>query len=265
MSVHGVPAALPARWQLVLKYFRRSCGQMLRCGVRKVVQSDDWANFSALLLSRGSSYADCSICAYAWPFLQHADQPREICPLCGSRARHRVFRLALEQWRRKWDITHADVLHVAPEWSLRRTLVGVARRYVTADLRGDGCDLALDLCELPFSCGSFDLVFTSHVLEHIVDDRRALREIRRVLRRGGVAVLPVPITVDRTVEWGRPDPVRNGHTRECGLEYFDRYRECGFHVRLYSTDDFDEPELKALASWRHGVRTVHWILFCLRT
>jgi len=49
-----------------------------------------------------------------------------------------------------------------------------------------------DAGALPFATGAFDRVYCSEVLEHIVDPAAAVREIGRVLRPGGVAVLSVP-------------------------------------------------------------------------
>jgi SAM-dependent methyltransferase len=69
---------------------------------------------------------------------------------------------------------------------------------------GRGVDRREDLTHLSFPDGSFDLVYASHVLEHILDDQSAIREIRRVLSVGGVAVLPVPIISNSTVEYGKP-------------------------------------------------------------
>jgi len=49
-----------------------------------------------------------------------------------------------------------------------------------------------DLTALPIGAESVDVVFCMEVLEHVVDDRGALREARRILRPGGVLALTVP-------------------------------------------------------------------------
>ena len=87
-----------------------------------------------------------------------------------------------------------------------------------------GADHIVDLQHLPFSDNSYDFVFASHVLEHIPDDRKAISEIRRILRPNGVAMLPVPIYSEKTVEFSEPDPNEFGHVRAPGLDYFDRYQ-----------------------------------------
>ncbi len=107
---------------------------------------------------------------------------------------------------------------------------------ITADLEPRGVELALDVRRLPFRDAAFGLVIASHVLEHVLEDRQALAEIHRVLGPGGLALLLVPVTVDKTVEYGAADKTRNDHVRECGPDYFDRYATAGFEVELLRSD-----------------------------
>jgi len=96
-----------------------------------------------------------------------------------------------------------------------------------------------DLTSLSFPDKSFDLVYCSHVLEHIKEDLSAIREVRRVLSPGGVAILPVPFLSDFTVEYQAPNEYEGGHVRAPGLDYVDRYKVCFGNVRLFSSDNFD--------------------------
>jgi ubiquinone/menaquinone biosynthesis C-methylase UbiE len=57
-----------------------------------------------------------------------------------------------------------------------------------------------DAYELPFADGSFDAGLEHHVLMHLADPIRGLREVRRVLRPGGVLALRDP-DVATTVQW----------------------------------------------------------------
>jgi SAM-dependent methyltransferase len=101
--------------------------------------------------------------------------------------------------------------------------------------------LALDLCHLPFLGDSFDAVLCSHVLEHVEDDRRAMRELLRTLRPDGWAILQVPLatTLERTLEDSKVvDPQerrlrfgQSDHVRLYGQDYFDRLRGEGFIVK----------------------------------
>lgn len=85
--------------------------------------------------------------------------------------------------------------------------------------------IGVDLQALPFADGAYDFVYASHVLEHIPDDTRALAEIRRILSPNGIAILPVPIVADRTIEYPEPNPHESDHVRAPGLDYFERYRK----------------------------------------
>jgi SAM-dependent methyltransferase len=242
----------------------RMCGAIARGQVGQNTWWNDWSNFWNLLLNTAASQACCPICGYVGPFLQHALQPREICLRCGSRARHRVIHLALQRRLASWQPLRRNVLHLAPEQPLVKGLSTWSDLYVTADIEPGQAQIALDLRCASLASGSFDLVLASHVLEHIVEDRAALAEIYRVLHSSGIAVLIVPIVTDLTDEWGFADSARNDHARDCGLDYFDRYREAGFHVELVQTDDFADGDRFALASWRHGQRTIHWVAFCTK-
>ena len=102
--------------------------------------------------------------------------------------------------------------------------------YNTADMSMPGVDCHVDITALPFEDGSFDFFICSHVLEHIVHDRRALSEIFRITRQDGRGILMVPISlgIERSVEGtGNESPE-------------ERWRLFGQndHVRLYAHDDF---------------------------
>jgi ubiquinone/menaquinone biosynthesis C-methylase UbiE len=50
----------------------------------------------------------------------------------------------------------------------------------------------MDLHQIPFDENHFDVVLCNHVLEHVRDDIQAMREIHRVLKPGGFAILQIP-------------------------------------------------------------------------
>ena len=139
------------------------------------------------------------------------------------------------------------MLHVAPETMFRKILKkNVGAGYLTADLNGKGVDIAMDITDIQYPDNTFDIIYCSHVLEHVPDDRRAMREFRRVLKPDGWAVILVPITADKTHEdpsltdsaerlrrFGQED-----HVREYGPDYVDRLREAGFRVEVVRGGDF---------------------------
>lgn len=190
----------------------------------------------------GQPHWRCPLCGYAGPFADHVRpwgaRRHAACPRCGALERHRLQYLALESVLRGVDTSRLACLHVAPEPHLRRYLGRRFGRYATADLVGTHVDLNADLCRIPFADDSFDLVVASHVLEHIGDDRAAIAEIRRILRPGGLAVLPVPLVGTRTVEYGAPNDHDWGHWRAPARDYFDRYRATFSQVREIDSTAF---------------------------
>ncbi|MEX0936377.1 MAG: methyltransferase domain-containing protein [Pirellulales bacterium] len=143
-----------------------------------------------------------------------------------------------------------SMLHVAPEKcfepKLRRAL---GSGYVTADLTKN-TDVQMDICSIPFPDEHFDVVYCSHVLEHVPDDRRAMHELCRVLKPTGWAVLLVPVTRERTIEDPSiTDPAererlfgQHDHVRRYGPDYADRLREAGFHVAHTAAREIHPPE-----------------------
>jgi ubiquinone/menaquinone biosynthesis C-methylase UbiE len=99
-----------------------------------------------------------------------------------------------------------------------------------------GVDHHVDLQHLPFADGTYDFVFASHVLEHIPDDEKAISEIRRILKPNGIAILPVPIVAEKTIEYPEPNPHESYHVRAPGMDYFDKYRRHFSRVERFSSD-----------------------------
>src|SRR5262249_19192968 len=98
----------------------------------------------------------------------------------------------------------------------------------------------VDLLHLPFSDSSYDLVYASHVLECIPDDRKAIQEIRRILKPNGIAILPVPLVAEETIEYGEPNPHQHCHVRAPGFDYFDRYRPHFSRIETHASDALPE-------------------------
>jgi predicted SAM-dependent methyltransferase len=124
------------------------------------------------------------------------------------------------------------ILHVAPESCLRDELAARPNvDYLTGDLLRDDVDIkGLDLTAIPFPDSSFDIVICAHVLEHILEDSVALREMHRVIAADGWALIngPSDPTLTNTYE------DRTVTTREERLAHFGQED----HVRIYSQPDF---------------------------
>jgi len=151
-----------------------------------------------------------------------------MCVGCRSFARHRLMVLYL---RRETDLmrTARRVLHIAPEPGVSTVLSAApSLDTVTLDLDDDAdVQVHADARDLPFADSSFDAVLCSHVLEHIPEDVDVAREMKRVLRPDGVALIQVPVdfNLDETYETSAPTAA-------------DREREYGQHdhVRVYAQD-----------------------------
>jgi SAM-dependent methyltransferase len=173
-------------------------------------------------------------------FTAHRGRPHAKCPRCGSLERHRLL---ISFLRRRTELFTArlSVLHIAPEYSLQRRLRQLENLdYRSADLDSPLAMDSVDLLDMPYPDGSFDVVICNHVLEHVADDRVALREIRRVLAPGRFAILMSPIDEqlaetleDRTVTsaserhrvFGQSD-----HLRRYGRDFDERVTAEGFTV-----------------------------------
>ena len=195
------------------------------------------------VLNRHKEKFLCPICRYAGPFVDvhptTGTRENAQCPKCSAAERHRIQWLTLDRIQSTIDFSRMDILHFAPERFLQRRLKRSFRSYTTADLSGQNVDHQADLNQLNFSNASYDFVYASHVLEHIKDDKKAISEVRRILRPGGVAVLPVPVVGERTVEYPAPNPAETDHVRAPGKDYFDRYHAFFSEVKVFRSEDFD--------------------------
>ena len=199
------------------------------------------------LLLRGSRFT-CPVCGRSFrkllPYGYVDPRDNALCPSCLSLERHRLLWLWL---RRETDLFERlpRLLHVAPEVCLMRHLRRAYRnrpdRYVTADLESPLADLHFDIQQIPLAGDSFDAVICNHIMEHVADDRQALRELLRILKPGGLGVLLAPVDyaraetfeddtitdpAERTRLFGQYD-----HRRVYGRDYAERLRSAGFEAR----------------------------------
>ena len=183
---------------------------------------------------------DCPVCGYSGPFL-NIRRKNSSCPKCGSAERHRLQFLVLQELQKKYDFSKMAMLHVAPEQYFYKLFSKQFDKYTTIDIeKKKNIEFQADLRDLPFENNSYDCVFASHVLEHVKEDRKAISEIKRVLKPSGFAILPVPITEMKTIEFLEPDPLKSYHVRAPGLDYFDRYLEHFSYLDILCTSDFPE-------------------------
>ncbi|MDX5325489.1 MAG: class I SAM-dependent methyltransferase [Bacteroidota bacterium] len=167
-------------------------------------------------------------------------RPNALSPGTNSLERHRLLWLFLKE---DTDFFSAPkkMLHVAPE----QCFYGRFRKmknldYTTADLNSPIADVKMDIHDIPMEDDTFDVVFCNHVLEHVNDDAQCMRELRRVLKPGGLAILQVPLyrDLEKTIEDPSiTDPKERhrlfgqyDHVRKYGLDYQERLENAGFKV-----------------------------------
>lgn len=196
----------------------------------------------------------CPVCEKASSrFARYGAIPRKdaLCMRCNSLERHRLLWLYLNRRSDLFDGKPRQVLHVAPETCLEplfRQRLGAG--YLTADLFNPRAMVKMDIMDIAFPDESFDVIYCSHVLEHVADDRKAIAEFRRVLKRDGWAILLVPILGEKSFEdpsivdpearvlaYGQED-----HVRIYGPDYVDRLRAAGFKVEITRVADLVSPD-----------------------
>lgn len=175
-------------------------------------------------------------------------RPNAKCPICHSLERHRMIWLYLEQETNLLVNNAKKMLHVAPEKCLEIKFSQLSHLdYLTADLINPAM-VQMDLTNIQYPDNSFDIIYCSHVLEHIPDDRKAMKELARVLSPDGWAILQVPIDRDTTFEDPSiTDPFererlfgQKDHVRAYGRDYQMRLEQSGFRVKVIPfLDKFD--------------------------
>ncbi len=165
-----------------------------------------------------------------------------LSPSTLSLERHRLLWLWLQNETDFFRTTTTKkLLHFAPEQAFyKRFKKQKNLDYTTTDLLSPLADVKADICNLPFENNAFDIIFCNHVLEHITTDTIAIRELYRVLKPGGMAILQVPLDQNRATTFfddSITDPKQRNqifgqydHVRIYGRDYFDKLRQCGFEV-----------------------------------
>ncbi|MEZ0471428.1 glycosyltransferase family protein [Luteimonas salinilitoris] len=167
---------------------------------------------------------------------------RARCPNCGVLERHRLMALYLRSDTPLFDGRPRRLLHVAPEPPIAGILSKLENvSYLSADLCSEHVMVKMDLTDIQYPDESFDAIVCSHVLEHIPDDAKAMREMFRILTPGGIAVIQVPVYGETTYEdfsitseegrlaaFGQRD-----HVRKYGRDIAERLAGAGLRVRTF--------------------------------
>jgi SAM-dependent methyltransferase len=195
---------------------------------------------------------------------------KKCCPKCGSSVRHRALWLFLSK-RTNFFKRKMDVLHFAPEhcfYDRFKKLKNLS--YLSADLGSPRAMAKVDMTNIQFNNETFDVVLSSHVLEHIDDDLKAMKELCRVQKKDGWSVHLVPIDSSRKTTYQDPALTspqerlevygHHDHKRIYGRDYKNRLEESGFNVKIFKAEDFCDPSEIS----RTGIKNGTEIYYCTK-
>jgi predicted SAM-dependent methyltransferase len=140
---------------------------------------------------------------------------------------------------------------------------GVA--YFAADLGEYALPIVAktDITRLAFQSERFDLIICLHVLEHVIDDIEAMRELYRVMAGGGQAIIAVPVEMSRMTTYEDPTIVsaearldsfhQSDHVRIYGRDIVNRFEEAGFEVTIERASDLDQQTIDRYGLWDEEV------------
>ena len=182
-------------------------------------------------------------------------KPREnaIAPDSLSLERHRLMWLFLKN-KTNFFTDNLKFLHIAPEYCFIKIFKGMKNLdYLTADLISPWADVKMDVHDIPFEENTFDVVICNHVLEHVDDADKVMKEFYRVMKPGGWGIFQVPIDYNNSVtieDRSVTDPRererlywQSDHLRLFGRDYGDKLTAAGFKVTKSNFINEIDPKL----------------------
>jgi SAM-dependent methyltransferase len=211
------------------------------------------------LILNGSKYT-CPFCKYSFnrflpDGLNHAVlrekkiigggyRENATCPFCLSTDRERLVYLFLKSS----NLLRSDIKLLSycsrkePSKDFEKTRI----KYFSADLNCTRAKIKMDIQEIKFPSNYFDAIICNHVLEHILNDKLAMKDLYRVLKPKGWAILQVPCSQiiqpsiedpsvttskDRARVFGQSDHVRIYSK----IDYLNRLKSVGFLIKQEKT------------------------------
>lgn len=214
-------------------------------------------NFLRTYLCKGTS-VHCEICLWNGTRFFNGK-----CPKCNSLPRTRLIPFSLRHF--ELIQKHKKILHIAPNLNeynyVKRTFENI-QKYDRLNIRDvPHINIVQDITATSLANNSYDLVIVWHVLEHIVEDRKAVSEIYRIMKPGGSLLMSVPIYPigskntyeDASIPYKDYEKVHghDDHCRSCGLDYYKRFEQIGFTVKTLA--DYTVEDLKKFGLSKHHV------------
>jgi SAM-dependent methyltransferase len=236
-------------------HYLRTAGQLAQRKLRRPLRIRPWRPLTSRDVPKEGAW--CLLCGWRGEeFTGGLHSEFAKCPRCGAVARDRFLYLCVVQrvpYRR--DLR---VLETSPRLGDDyRTVMARRVHYQASDYdeRAHKTQLKLDLTRMELPDESLDLVVTAHVLEHIPDTGAALRELHRVLRPGGRALIQIPLVQPRTAPPQEPEFHEDDTPVfwRFGFDLTGRLRDHGFTATLLVTQDFRRRVLRQDTNWPEGI------------
>ncbi len=221
----------------------------------------------------------CLICNHKYRIFEpYKNIENARCTNCFSSQRHRLLYEFLNKETNllKEGGKRIKLLHFAPEKAFYDIFSKQSNiDYFPSDLNPKTYQFykktkihEVDITKIPFADNSFDVILCNHVLEHIIDDSTAMKELYRVMKPNGWGIFQVPIDFEREetyedfskitareryISFGQID-----HVRWYGMDYIKRLRDAGFRVSdIDYTKQYSQEE-----KFRYGLPEKEFIYFC---
>lgn len=172
------------------------------------------------LAYRGSEYY-CNICDTNLRKFVTLENGNRLCPNCGS----------LPRTRRLWELIRSDLegktlLHFSPSSSMKQNIAkSDVKKYITTDYEDEfQAEEQYDIQNIELDDNSVDRIICFHILEHIPDDKKAMKELYRILKKEGLCYIQTPFKEGEIYE------NESITTPEGRLEHFGQED----HLRIYS-------------------------------
>lgn len=173
-----------------------------------------------------------------------------LCPVCHSHARHRGHRIYYEKILQMHDKA-GKLLYFAPEEGILPYLKANPNLEMITTDYGDiaGTDYQFNIMDIDVADNAFDLIICHRVIEHVPNDRKALAELYRILKPGGVLILSAQIASNlfETIEFGSPNPLLDNRYFEYGMDFTQRFPDKFEVEKLRFSEMFSKKEMKAMS------------------
>ena len=218
----------------------------------------------------------CPVCGYKTPiFIAGGVKYRKnaMCPNCNSLERHRFLSFFINH---KLNIKEKNIklLHFAPEKSFYDIFENLENiEYYTGDIeKSYYVKEIIDIQNIQYPDNFFNLIICNHVLEHVPDDKKAMKELYRIIQpvsedNGVIIMVPIDFNSQTTLEkeeYNTPELRekyygQHDHVRMYGMDFQDKLEEVGFNVEVF---DCNSPFFKN--SKKYGFNNDDVIYYCTK-